>query len=161
MIVTVVPVSEAEVIGLVGPAQIEGRPVAHDVPVGHAGDGLVAVKASVAGLYNYAQFEHRLVRSVRRTGRRRCQAGTVCPVEPPTISTCPSSAVPLPEIRVALDPLRAIVVGPAACRCPRRSLFVCRCNSAVCSALHWKPTDPRHRSSVRRSCHRDQGQFVG
>lgn len=57
VIVTAVPLSEADVIGLDGPAQIEGRPVAHEVPVGHDGIELVAVKASVAGLYNSAVFK--------------------------------------------------------------------------------------------------------
>ena len=50
VMVTVVPLSAAEVIGAVAPAQIAGRPVAHEVPVGQLGIELAAVKASVAGL---------------------------------------------------------------------------------------------------------------
>ena len=34
------------------------------------------------------------------------------PVEPPTINTWPSNAVPLPWISVALGPLRATVMRP-------------------------------------------------
>ena len=58
VIVTVVPLSLAELMLLVGPAQTEANPVVHAggcVPAGHPGIALVvAVKASVAGLYNSA-----------------------------------------------------------------------------------------------------------
>ena len=65
------------------------------------------------------------------------------PVEPPTISTWPSSAVPLPEIRVALGPLRAMVITPPL-PLPAKvnALVVSLYSSAVFSALHWKPATP-------------------
>jgi hypothetical protein len=65
------------------------------------------------------------------------------PVEPPTISTCPSSAVPLPEIRVALGPLRAIVIlPPLPLPATVNALVFSLYSSEVCSALHWNPLVP-------------------
>jgi hypothetical protein len=52
VIVTVVPLSDAEVIGLCVPPQFEGSPVVHPgsvVPAAHPGIEPVAVKLSVVG----------------------------------------------------------------------------------------------------------------
>src|SRR6202035_3542125 len=52
VIVTVVPLSDAEVIGLSGPPQVEGSPVVHVggvVPAVHPGIEPVAVKVSATG----------------------------------------------------------------------------------------------------------------
>src|ERR1700735_3634687 len=103
VIVTVVPLSEADVIGLVGPAQIEARPVAHDVPVGQLGIGLATgMKASVAGLYNSAVFKADCPAGAPEPAGGGVMLKNELPLEPPTISTCPSSAGPLPVISVAL-----------------------------------------------------------
>ena len=56
VMVTVVPLSVAVEIALAAPTQTEGRPSAHEAPpAAHPGIELVAVKASVAGLYNSAE----------------------------------------------------------------------------------------------------------
>ena len=112
VMVTVVPLSDALEIALVVPAQIAGKPVAHEVPVGHDGTELVAVNASVAGLYNSAEFNPTCWVGAPEPAGGAERLRKELPVEPPTISTCPSSAVPLPEIKVALGPLRAIVILP-------------------------------------------------
>ena len=115
LIVTVVPVSDAELITLAVPGQVAGSPLVHagvvkeDSPAGHPGTDAMAVNLSVAGLYSSA------VLSATWVG-----AGVVgvpvlrndWPLEPPTISTWPSSDVPLPSMRVALGPLRAVVITP-------------------------------------------------
>ena len=65
------------------------------------------------------------------------------PVEPPTISTWPSRAVPLPEIKVALGPLRAIVIlPPLPLPANVNALVLSLYSSAVFSALHWNPLVP-------------------
>jgi hypothetical protein len=75
----------------------------------------------------------------------------VLPVDPPVISTLPSSEVPDPVIRVAVAPLRAVVIwppllAPATVKLPV-VLVVSVYSSAVLSALHWKPEndDPAHK----------------
>src|ERR1700688_4398213 len=114
VMVTVLVASLALEIALVGPAHSDAKPVVQaggDVPAGHPGIALVVgVKASVAGLYNSAVF------SAICPGGAAAGAGgsdrNELPLEPPTISTWPSSPVPLPEIRVAVGPLRATVIRP-------------------------------------------------
>lgn len=137
--VTVVPLSEVDEITLAVPAQIEGRPVEHDVPVGHPGIVEVAVNASVTGLYSSAVFSPVCPGGAPAGGELAVDRNEL-PVEPPTISTCPSSAVPLPEISVALGPLRATVITPPL-PLPAKvnALVLSLYSSAVFSALHWKP----------------------
>ena len=116
LIVTVVPVSDAEVITVAVPGQLAGSPVVHavgveieDSPAGHPGTDAIAVKLSVAGLYSSAEL------SAIWVGAAWVGVPVLrndWPLEPPTISTWPSSAVPLPSIRVALGPLRADVIRP-------------------------------------------------
>jgi len=114
VMVTVPLLSVAPEIALVGPPQTDASPVVQvggKVPAGHPGIAwVVAVKASVAGLYNSAVF------SAICPGGAAAGAGgsdrNELPLEPPTISTWPSSDVPLPEIRVAVGPLRATVIKP-------------------------------------------------
>jgi hypothetical protein len=140
VIVTVVPLSEADEIALVGPAQMEGRPLAHEVPAAHPGIELVAVKASVAGLYNSAEFNPTCPVGAPEPGAGVERPRNELPVEPPTINTWPSSAVPLPEMRVALGPLRAtVIVPPPPLPATVNALVVSLYSSAVFSALHWKP----------------------
>src|SRR5580698_4262260 len=143
VIVTVVPLSEADVIALVAPAQMEGNALAHEVPVGHPGIELVAVKASVVGLYNSAEFNPTCPVGAPEPAGGTDRPRNELPVEPPTINTWPSSAVPLPEIRVALGPLRATVMTPPL-PLPAKvnALVVSLYSSAVFSALHWKPATP-------------------
>ena len=143
VIVTVVPLSAADAIALAllaGPAQIEGRPVAHEVRVGHTGIALVvAVKASVAGLYNSAVLSAVCPGGDPAGGADWADRNEL-PVEPPTISTWPSSAVPLPSIRVALGPLRAMVIRPPLPLPANVNDWVLSLySSAVFNALHWKP----------------------
>lgn len=96
-----------------GREQTEASPLVHagvvagDSPAGHGGIGkLNAVKVSVTGLYNSpvlsAVWDGFPVGVV--------VARNELPVEPPMINTWPSSAVPLPSIRVTLGPLRAMVI---------------------------------------------------
>ena len=64
----------------------------------------------------------------------------VLPLEPPLISTLPSSEVPDPVIKFAVAPLRAAVImwllpAPASVKVWVVSLY----NSALCNASHWKP----------------------
>src|ERR1700719_2414809 len=107
VMVTVPLLSLAALIALVGPPHIDANPVVQvggDAPAGHPGIALVVgVKASVAGLYNSAVF------SAICPGGAAAGAGgsdrNELPLEPPTISTWPSSDVPLPEIRGAVGPL--------------------------------------------------------
>ena len=94
-----------------------------------------AVKASVAGLYNSP-----VLRAVS-LGSPGCAVAdrNEMPVEPPTISTWPSNAVPLPSIRVALGPLRAIVIRPSLPLPANEKVWVFSSySSAVCSAVHRK-----------------------
>jgi hypothetical protein len=135
--VTVVPLSDVDEIALEAPAHTAGSPAHDATPAAHFGIELVAVKASVAGLYNSAVF------------RATCPAGAPagvevpmkdCPVVPPTINTCPSSGVPLPSIRVALAPARAAVINPPLPLPASVNDFVFLLyNSAVCSAVHSNP----------------------
>jgi len=85
--VTVVPLSEIDEMALGVPGQVAGRPLEHEVPAAHTGIELVAVKASVAGLYNSAVYN-----PTCPVGAPEPAAGVVVltnelPVEPPTIST--------------------------------------------------------------------------
>ena len=140
MTVTVVPLSAVDEIALEAPAHTAGRPAQAGTPAAHTGIEPVAMKASVAGLYNSALFD------------ATCPAGAFdgdeapmkdWPVAPPTISTCPSSGVPLPSIRVALAPARAAVINPPLPVPASVKVFVLRLyNSAVCSAVHSKPGTP-------------------
>ena len=147
VMVTVLPVSLAELIALVGPPHIDASPVVHAggcVPAGHAGIAfVVAAKASVAGLYNSAVFNATCPVGTPGPGVGGLMLKNELPVEPPTISTWPSSAVPLPEIRVALGPLRAIVIKPplplpASVNALVTSLY----SSEVRSASHSNPFCP-------------------
>ena len=157
VMVTVVPVSDADVIALAVPPQTEGRPVVQSqtspagqvagvtgglvCPAGHAGIELVKLKASVAGLYNSAVFSAVCTPGAPEPAGGGVRLRNELPVEPPTISTWPSSAVPLPVIRVALGPLRAMLIAPPV---PAKvnALVVSLYNSAVASALHWNPLVP-------------------
>src|SRR5580698_1208167 len=113
VMVTVVPLSDAAVIAAAGPPQTDARPVAHDdTPAAHPGIEAVAVKASVVGLYNSAECSAACPAGAPVLGGGTDRPRNELPVEPPTINTWPSSAVPLPEIRVALGPLRATVITP-------------------------------------------------
>ena len=118
--VTVVPLSDVDEIALQPPTHTAGNPAHAATPAAHVGIETVAVKAFAAGLYSSAVFNV------------TCPVGTPagvevpmndCPVEPPTISTCPSSAVPLPSIRVALAPTRAAVIRSAAAAAGEREGF--------------------------------------
>jgi hypothetical protein len=113
VMVTVPPLSLALPIALVGPPQTEARPVVQaggKVPAGHPGIALVvAVKASVAGLYNSAVFNAVCPGGAPAGGEAAADRNEL-PDEPPTMSIWPSSPVPLPSIRVALGPLRATVI---------------------------------------------------
>ncbi len=155
--VAVVPVSVALEIALAVPPQTEGKPVVQShtspagqvagatgavvCPAGQAGIELVKLKASVAGLYNSAVFS-----AVSTPGAPEPAGGVTrlrneLPVEPPTISTWPSSAVPLPLIRVAVGPLRAMLIAPPVPAKVNAWVFSLY-NSDVCSALHWNPLVP-------------------
>ncbi len=62
-----------------------------------------------------------------------------CPAEPPTISTWPSSEVPLPSISVADGPMRAeVITPPLPLPAYVNVLVVSLYSSAVFSVLHWK-----------------------
>src|SRR5277367_5653385 len=141
VMVTVVPLSAAAVIAADGPPHIDGRPVAHDdTPAAHPGIEPVAVKASVAGLYNSAECSADCPAGAPEPAVGTDADRNEVPVEPPTINTWPSSAVPLPEIRVALGPLRAmVIVPPLPLPATVNAWVVSLYNSAVFSALHWKP----------------------
>ena len=145
VMVTVVPLSDAAVIAADGPPQIDAMPAAHDdTPAAHPGiEPVVAVKASVVGLYNSAVCSADCPDGAPVLGGGTDRPRNELPVEPPTISTWPSSAVPLPEIRVALGPLRAMVITPPL-PLPAKvnALVVSLYSSAVFSALHWKPATP-------------------
>src|ERR1700679_332940 len=144
VMVTVVPLSDAAVIAAEGPPHTDGRPLLHEVtPAAHPGIELVAVKASVAGLYNSAECSADCPDGAPEPAGGTDRPRNELPVEPPTISTWPSSAVPLPEIRVALGPLRATVITPPL-PLPAKvnALVVSLYSSAVFSALHWKPATP-------------------
>jgi hypothetical protein len=74
-----------------------------------AGSGMVldiAVNASVAGLYNSAVLSAVMIGGLDGATTDRNDE----PFAPPTISTWPSSAVPLPSIMVTVGPLRAEVI---------------------------------------------------
>ena len=144
VMVTVVPLSEAVEIALVvGSGQTEASPVVQvggEVPAAQAGRLPVAVNESSAGLYNSAVFSAVCPGGAPEPGAGVEMLRNELPVEPPTISTCPSSAVPLPSIRVAVGPLRAIVIKPPLpLPATVNALVLSLYNSAVCSALHWKP----------------------
>src|ERR1019366_10413471 len=149
VIVTVVPLSAADVIILTVPGQIAGSPPAHIVPAAHPGMDAIAVKESVTGLYSSAVLSAVwLGGGIVGTPTDRND----CPVEPPTISTCPSSAVPLPSIRVAVGPLRAIVIKPSL---PPpayvNDLVLSLYSSAVWSALHMFPLTASNVAAVQVS----------
>src|SRR6202046_4730356 len=144
VMVTVVPLSDAAVIAADGPPHTDGRPFAHEVtPAAHPGIEAVAVKASVAGLYNSAECSADCPAGAPVLGGGTDRPRNELPVEPPTINTWPSSAVPLPEMRVALGPLRAtVMVPPLPVPATVKALVVSLYSSAVFSALHWKPLRP-------------------
>ena len=112
--------------------------VGGEVPAAHPGIELVvAVNASVAGLYNSAVLNATCPVGVPGPGVGGEVLVNELPVEPPTISTWPSSAVPLPEIRVALGPLRAIVIRPPLPPPANvKALVFSLYSSAVCSVSH-------------------------
>ena len=114
------------------------------MPAAHAGIELVvAVKASVAGLYNSAVLNATCPVGTPGPGVGGVVLRNELPVEPPTISTWPSSAVPLPEIKVALGPLRAIVIRPPLPLPASVKLWVVSLyNSEVCRAVHVYPLCP-------------------
>src|SRR5208282_3942792 len=99
VIVTVVPVSDAAVIGLATPGHIAGSAPAQIVPAAHPGTDAIAVKASVVGLYNSAVLSAICPVGDPAGGGDAADRNEL-PVEPPTISTWPSSEVPLPSISV-------------------------------------------------------------
>src|ERR1700683_5284145 len=146
VMVAVVPLEVAVEILLVAPPHLKAPPgvqVGGPVPAAQAGIVALAVNASVAGLYNSDVFSADCPGGAPDPAAGVEVARNELPVEPPTISTWPSSAVPLPWIRVELGPLRAIVIKPplpvpASVKVLVLSLY----NSAVCSALHWKPLIP-------------------
>src|SRR5208282_6601439 len=100
--VTVVPLSAVEVIGLAVPGHRNG-----------VGMVLVsAVKVSVVGLYNSAVFNPTCPLGTPELAGGVTMLRNELPFEPPTISTWPSSEVPLPSIRVVVGPVRAEVIVP-------------------------------------------------
>src|ERR1700674_27443 len=104
VMVTVPPLSDALEIALVGPGQTAASPSVQaggNVPGAHDGIALVvAVKLSVAGLYNSAVC-HATCPGGDPAGGVGAVDRNELPVEPPTISTWPSKPVPLPSIMVA------------------------------------------------------------
>src|ERR1700735_3106989 len=111
VMVTVVPLSDAAVIAADGPPHMDGSPVAQDdTPAAHPGIEPVAMKASVAGLYNSAEWSADCPAGAPEPAGGTDRPRNELPGEPPTINTWPSIAVPLPEMRVALGPLRAMVI---------------------------------------------------
>lgn len=137
-----VPLSDVLEIALVGPGQTEAIPLVQPggkVPAAHAGSDAVAVKLSVFGLYSSA-VNNACCPGGDPTGGDVAVDRNELPVEPPTINACPSSDVPLPEIRVTLGPLRAMVMRPPLPLPAKLKVLVLSSNSsAVCSASHWKP----------------------
>src|SRR5271156_840079 len=157
VMVTVVVVSAAVEIALAVPAQTEGRPLVQshtspagqvagatgglECPAGHAGIELVKLKASVAGVYNSALFGAVPARGWPDPAGGVTRLRNELPVEPPTISTWPSSAVPLPSIRVALGPLRAMLIAPPVPAKVNAGVFSLS-TSAVCGPLPGTPLAP-------------------
>ena len=97
----------------------------------------------MAGLYNSAVCSACCPGGAPEPAGGGARLRNELPVEPPTINTWPSSAVPLPLIRVALGPLRAIVIRPPLpLPATVKALVFSLYSSEVRSASHWKPGVP-------------------